>query len=100
MLKGRLETSNELATKAAPQHREGKKEARAGSNPARVVERESAGRDDTVNMGMKLKLLVPGMQASASGGLAACVIHGLGGDRMIRRMVTAPGEQSLGGFAL
>ena len=33
-----------------------------GTNPARVVERESAGGDDTVNMGMKLQLLVPGMQ--------------------------------------
>lgn len=32
------------------------------------------------------------LQASASGGLAAGVIDGLGGDGMIRRMVTAPGE--------
>jgi|SRR5580692_10595755 hypothetical protein len=62
VLEGGLETGHDLATKAAPQHREGKKEARAGWNPARVVERESAGRDDTVDMGMKLKLLVPGMQ--------------------------------------
>ena len=62
MLEGGLKASNELAPKAAPQHRAGKKEARAGWNPARVVERESAGRDDTVDMGMNLKLLVPGMQ--------------------------------------
>src|ERR1035438_10603794 len=58
VLEGGLEAGDDLATKAAPQHREGKKEARAGWNPARVVERESAGRDDTVDMGMKLQLLV------------------------------------------
>src|SRR5271165_3867279 len=40
------------------------------------------------------------LQASASGGLAAGVIDGLGGDRMIRPMVTAPGEQPLRRFAL
>src|SRR5664279_1542279 len=62
VLEGGLETGDELATKAAPQHRAGKKEARAGSNPSSMVEREPAGRDDTVNMGMKLQLLVPGMQ--------------------------------------
>src|SRR5271157_5719744 len=61
-LEGGLEAGDELATKHATQHRAGKKEARAGRNPARVVEREPAGRDDTVNMGMKLQLLVPGMQ--------------------------------------
>jgi hypothetical protein len=50
MLEGGLEASDELATKAAPQHWAGEKEARAGWNPAGVVERESAGRDDTVDM--------------------------------------------------
>src|SRR5271165_2244370 len=39
------------------------------------------------------------LQASASGGLAAGVIDGPGSDRMIRRMVTAPGEQPVCGFA-
>src|SRR5664279_410508 len=33
----------------------------------------------------------PILQSGASGGLAAGVIDGLGADRMIRRMVTAPG---------
>ena len=59
---GGLEASDELATKHATQHRAGKKEARAGWNPARVVERESAGRDDTVDMGMNLELLIPGVE--------------------------------------
>src|SRR5271157_4728824 len=40
------------------------------------------------------------LQASASGGLAAGVIDGLGSDGMIRRMVAAPGEQPLRRFAL
>ncbi len=62
MLEGGLEASDELATKHATQHGAGKKETRAGSNPSSMVERESAGRDDTVDMGMKLQLLVPGMQ--------------------------------------
>src|ERR1019366_6813929 len=59
--------------------REGKKEARAGWNPARVVERESAGRDDTVNMGMKLKLLVPGMQHTEEADLGSQT-SGIAGD--------------------
>jgi len=62
VLEGGPEASDELATKHATQHWAGKKEMRAGSNPSSMVEREPAGRDDTVNMRMKLKLLVPGMQ--------------------------------------
>jgi len=42
----------------------------------------------------------PILQSSASGGLTAGVIDGLGGDRMTRPMVTAPGEQPLRRFAL
>ena len=38
------------------------------------------------------------LQASASGGLAAGVIDGLGGDRMIRPMVTAPGNNHCEGL--
>src|SRR5271165_1429948 len=62
VLEGGLEAGDELATKDAPQHREGKKEARAGSNPVGVIERQPTGRDDTVDMGMKLELLIPGVQ--------------------------------------
>ena len=40
------------------------------------------------------------LQAGASGGLAAGVINGLGGDRMIRCMAESPREQPLRGFAL
>jgi len=62
MLKGRLETGHKLTAKKATQHRNGKKEVSAGSDPVGVIERESAGGDDTVDMGMKPELLVPGME--------------------------------------
>src|SRR5271165_1632562 len=54
-------------------------------------------RRETVAQGVGMDSI---LQASASGGLAAGVIDGLGGDRMIRPMVTAPGEQPLRRFAL
>jgi len=62
MLKGRLESGDELAAKHTPEHRDGEKEVRARSNPAGVIAGESTGGDDTVDMGMNLELLVPGMQ--------------------------------------
>ena len=62
MLKGRLERGDELAAKHPPEHVNGKKEARVRSNPAGVIEREPAGGDDTVDMGMKQEFLVPGVQ--------------------------------------
>src|SRR6266581_3684811 len=60
--KGRLKTGDELATKHAPQYSNGKEEAWVGSNPAGVIAGESAGGNDTVDMGMKLEFLVPGME--------------------------------------
>jgi hypothetical protein len=42
-------------------HRAGKK-ARAGWNPVGVIQRQPTGSDDTVDMGMKLELLIPGVQ--------------------------------------
>jgi hypothetical protein len=79
MLKGGLEASDELATKHAPQHWAGKKEARAGWNPAGVVGREPASGDDTVNVRMKLQLLIPGMQHAEEADLG-CETSGMAGD--------------------
>jgi hypothetical protein len=62
ILKGGLESGDELAAKHTPEYLDGEKEARAGSDPASVIERESAGRDDTVYVGMKLEFLVPGVE--------------------------------------
>jgi hypothetical protein len=62
MLKGGLKSGDELAAKHTAKHMDGEKEARTGPNPAGVIKRESARRDDTVDMGMKLELLVPGVE--------------------------------------
>src|SRR5512142_911730 len=59
---GRLQASDELTTKHAPQYREGKEEAWVGSNPVGVIAGESARGNDTVDMGMKLEFLVPGVE--------------------------------------
>ena len=59
---GRLEAGDELATKHAPQYSNGEEEAWVGSNPAGVVAGEPAGRNDTVDMGMKLEFLIPGVE--------------------------------------
>ena len=59
---GRLQADDELATKHAPQYSNGREEAWVGSKPAGVIAAESAGGNDTVDMGMKLEFLVPGME--------------------------------------
>ena len=82
---GRLQASDELATKHAPQHGDGEEEAWMGSNPAGVIARESAGGNDTVDMGMKLEFLVPGMEhaeeadlGSEMGGIVRDLLQGFG----------------------
>jgi hypothetical protein len=55
----------------APEHRDGKKEARAGSNPAGVIEREPTSSDDAVDMRVKLEFLVPGVQHTEEADLSA-----------------------------
>src|SRR5256885_196902 len=62
MLKGRLETDDELAAKHTSEDLDGEEEVRTGSKPAGVIERESAGGNNAVDMGMKLELLVPGVK--------------------------------------
>src|SRR5271157_4662624 len=79
LLKGGLEAGDELSTKHATQHRAGKKEARVRWNPVGVIQRQPAGRDDTVNMGMKLQLLVPGMQHTEEADLGT-ETSGIAGD--------------------
>jgi len=56
-----------------------------GSNPAAVIAGESAGGDDTVDMGMELEFLVPGMEhaeeadlGSEMGGIARDLQQGFG----------------------
>jgi hypothetical protein len=82
---GRLQVGDELATKHAPQYSNGKEEAWMGSNPAGVIAGESAGGEDTVDMGMKLEFLVPGMEhaeeadlGSEMGGIVRDLQQGFG----------------------
>jgi hypothetical protein len=60
-LKRRLEPSNELPAKYAPEYLDGEKESRARLNPTCAIEGESTRRDDTVDVGMKLEFLIPGV---------------------------------------
>jgi hypothetical protein len=60
-LKGRLEPSDELPAKYAPEHLDGEKESRARPNPTCAIEGEPTRRDDTVDVVMKLEFLVPGV---------------------------------------
>ncbi len=62
MLKGRLKSGDELAAKHTSEYLDGEEEVRTGSDTASVIEGEPTGRDDTVDMGMKLELLVPGVE--------------------------------------
>ena len=62
LLKSRLEPGDKLPAKYAPEHLDGEKESRTRPNPVGAIEGESTRRDDTVDMGMKLEFLVPGVQ--------------------------------------
>src|SRR5271165_1404240 len=59
---GALQGSYELTAKNPAQYLDGKKERVAGMDPVGVIQRQPTGSDDTVDMGMNLQLLVPGMQ--------------------------------------
>ena len=59
---GALQRSHELAAKNPAQHLDGKKERVAGVDPVGVIQRESTGWDHTMDMGMMLELLIPGVQ--------------------------------------
>ena len=53
---------HELAAKHPAQHFVGKKEGAAGLDPARVIGGQTTGREYAMDMGMKLELLIPGVQ--------------------------------------
>ncbi len=59
---GPFQSGDELAPGGPGQDGVGQEEAVRGAEPAGVVERESAGRHDAMDMGMVLELLIPGME--------------------------------------
>ena len=62
VLESGLESGDKLAAEQPPQYGDGQEEAGMRSNPAGVNAGESAGGNDTVDMGMKLEFLIPGME--------------------------------------
>src|SRR6266704_6478447 len=66
-----FKTSDELAAKHAAEHLDGKKEPVTRSNPALVIERQAAGRNHAMDMRVKTKLLIPGMQHAEEADLRA-----------------------------
>ena len=72
-------SGDELAAKDTTEYLDGEKEARAGSDPAGVIEREPTGGDDTVDVGMEPELLVPGMEHTEEADLGA-EMSGIAGD--------------------
>ena len=75
ILKSLFECVDELAAKEFTQHFLGKEVVVAGTNPAGVIRREAAGRNDTVYMWMSGELLAPGMQDAEETDLCAKTIR-------------------------
>src|SRR5260370_35062794 len=71
VLKRLFESVDELAAKNFLQHFLGKKVVVSGANPAGLIGRETAGRNDKVHMGMSGELLAPGMQETEEANLCA-----------------------------
>src|SRR5215472_335091 len=57
-----LEKGQHLAAEQAPQHRHGQQESGAAGDPAGVIQRESARRNQAVQVRMMTQLLAPGME--------------------------------------
>ena len=62
IVEGLAESGDKLAAEDSTQHFDGEKEAIAGVDPALVIGGETAGRNHTMQMGMKLQFLTPGME--------------------------------------
>jgi len=61
-LEGPLETGNELAAEDATKHLDGEEKSGARFYPLREIERQAAGGNDAMDMGMKPELLTPSVQ--------------------------------------
>src|ERR1700722_14790599 len=61
-LEGPLETGNELAPDDATKPLDGEEKCGGLFYPLRVIERQTTGRNNAMDMGMESKLLTPGVQ--------------------------------------
>ena len=61
-MEGATESGDELAAEDTAEHADGQEEGRPGGDPSGVIWCEAAGGNDTVDMGMKLQSLIPGVE--------------------------------------
>jgi len=66
-----LESGDKLAAKDATEHLDGKEEGVAWLDPVGVIDRQSAGGHHTMDMGMMLELLIPGVEHAKEADLGA-----------------------------
>jgi len=88
---GPLEGCDELAAEDFPQHSDRKKERITGVNPSLVIQRQTAGGHDAVDMGMRFELLVPGVEHAEEADLGAEVL-GVPG-YLQQRLAAGPKQQ-------
>jgi len=62
LLKGSLQTVQELSSEHHTEYFDGQKELTSAGNPTAMIGRESSSRDHTMQVGMSEKSLAPGMQ--------------------------------------
>jgi len=66
-----LQSGDELAAKHPAQHFVGKKKRAASCDPARVIGGQTPGGEYAMDMGMKLELLIPGVEYAEEADLGA-----------------------------
>jgi hypothetical protein len=71
---GPLEGRHELPAEDFPQHPDRKKESIAWVNPSLVIQRQTTGGQDAVDMGVILELLIPSVQHAEEADLGAQVL--------------------------
>ena len=91
VLEGALESGDKLATEDSPQHLHGEEEAIARGDPAPVIQGETAGRNHTMQMGMMIEFLTPGMEHAEEADFGA-EMAGIAGD-FEQRFSTGPEQE-------
>jgi hypothetical protein len=78
LVPGLLQQIHELASEDSTEDSHGEKEASAARDPVRLIVRHAAARDHTVNMGVEVEVLAPGMKDGEETNLSAKVLRVLG----------------------
>ena len=91
IVEGLPESGDKLAAEDSTQHLDGEKEAIARGDPALVIGGETAGRNHTMQMGMMLEFLTPGMEHAEEADFGA-EMAGITGD-FEQRFGTGPEQE-------